>query len=47
MSEIKSNRIGSIRRALFLPFDCRWNAWVRDVTANAERLVYQLRSRAG
>lgn len=28
--------IGDLRRALFMPFPCRWNAWVRDVTARFE-----------
>jgi hypothetical protein len=25
--------IGKLRRTLFMPFDCKWNAWVRDFTA--------------
>ena len=28
--------IGSLRRFLFMPFSCKWNAWVRDVTAKYE-----------
>jgi hypothetical protein len=28
-----SMKIGKLRRALFMPFDCKWNAWVRDFTA--------------
>lgn len=26
-----------VRKALLMPFACRWNAWVRDVTARLER----------
>lgn len=26
-----------LRLALLMPFDCRWNAWVRDYTAKLER----------
>lgn len=26
-----------LRRRLLLPLSCRWNAWVRDVTARIER----------
>jgi hypothetical protein len=28
--------IGTLRRALLLPWASRWNAWVRDVTARLE-----------
>jgi len=28
--------IGSLRRFLFMPFSCKWNAWVRDITAKYE-----------
>lgn len=28
--------IGTLRRALFVPWDSRWNAWVRDATAKLE-----------
>lgn len=28
--------IGSVRRFLFMPFSCKWNAWVRDTTAKYE-----------
>jgi len=28
--------IGDIRRFLFMRFDCKWNAWVRDYTAKYE-----------
>ena len=30
---ITINNIGEIRRFLFMPFSCKWNAWVRDITA--------------
>jgi len=33
---IPSSRIGYIRRRLMLPFTCKWNAWVRDITAMLE-----------
>lgn len=26
-----------LRKALLLPFSCRWNAWVRDATARLDR----------
>lgn len=26
-----------LRRLLLMSFDCRWNAWVRDLTAKMER----------
>jgi hypothetical protein len=26
-------KIGRARRILLMPFDCKWNAWVRDFTA--------------
>jgi len=29
--------IGKVRRFLFMPFACRWNAWVRDFTAILEQ----------
>jgi len=36
----KQNRglffIGTVRRYLLLPVTCRWNAWVRDLTASLE-----------
>lgn len=28
--------IGSLRRRLFMPYDCRWNGYVRDITAELE-----------
>ncbi len=28
--------IGDLRRFLFMPFSCKWNAWVRDITAKYE-----------
>ena len=28
--------IGNLRRFLFMPFSCRWNGWVRDITAKYE-----------
>lgn len=28
--------IGTIRYALFIPGNHRWNAWVRDITAKLE-----------
>ena len=30
---LKSEQLGRLRRILFMPFDCKWNAWVRDITA--------------
>jgi hypothetical protein len=33
---ITSDNIGKIRRDLMMPFDCEWNAWVRDETAARE-----------
>lgn len=35
--EITQDNIGTIRRSLFMPFDCEWNGWVRDLTAANER----------
>lgn len=28
--------IGNVRRFFFMPFNCKWNAWVRDMTAKFE-----------
>jgi hypothetical protein len=28
--------IGDLRYALLMPFRCKWNGWVRDVTARLE-----------
>lgn len=28
--------IGNLRRFLFMPFSCEWNALVRDITAKYE-----------
>lgn len=28
--------IGSLRIFLMMPFSCKWNAWVRDITAKYE-----------
>jgi len=28
--------IGDVRRWFFLGFQCKWNAWVRDITAKLE-----------
>jgi hypothetical protein len=36
---MKLLHIGKTRRALFMPFQCRWNAWVRDWTAALQRTV--------
>jgi len=36
MSEIKYN-VGKVRKFLMVPFNCKWNAWVRDTTAWVER----------
>ena len=33
---INSDNIGGIRRSLFLPVDCVWNAMVRELTAERE-----------
>lgn len=30
-------KIGEVRRNWFLPFDCKWNGLVRDVTAKMEK----------
>ncbi len=30
---LKGKTIGRIRRFFFMPFPCRWNAWIRDLTA--------------
>lgn len=32
-----------VRKALLLPIDCKWNAWVRHYTAEFERLIWNLR----
>jgi hypothetical protein len=29
-------KIGELRSILLLPFDCKWNGWIRDVTAELE-----------
>jgi len=29
--------IGSLRRSLFMEYDCQWNSLVRDITAKLER----------
>lgn len=29
-----------LRKRLLLPFSCRWNGWVRDVTARLERSAH-------
>jgi len=29
--------VGKVRRFLFIPFSCKWNAWVRDFTAWIEQ----------
>lgn len=34
--KITTKNIGRIRKILILPFKCKWNAWVRDVTAKFE-----------
>jgi len=28
--------IGDLRKFLFMSFSCKWNAWVRDITAKYE-----------
>jgi|GEM_PF-5715634 len=28
--------IAQARKLLLMPFPCRWNAWIRDVTAKIE-----------
>ena len=33
---ITSDNIGDIRRSLFMPWKCEWNALVRDETAKRE-----------
>jgi hypothetical protein len=30
---MKAKNLGRLRRTLFVPWDSRWNAWVRDWTA--------------
>jgi hypothetical protein len=32
--------IAMIRKALLMPFPCKWNAWVRDGTATLEGIVF-------
>lgn len=32
-----------VRKALLMPFPCRWNGWVRHYTAEVERLVWLAR----
>lgn len=36
---ITGENIGQIRRDLMMPFDCEWNAWVRDETAAREKHI--------
>lgn len=36
---ITGDNIGQIRRDLMMPFDCEWNAWVRDETAAREKHI--------
>ena len=31
--QLKHETIGKLRRRLMVPWDSRWNAWVRDLTA--------------
>ncbi len=33
---ITSDNIGDVRRSLLMPFDCKYNGWVRDTTAALE-----------
>jgi hypothetical protein len=33
---ITSDNVGDIRRSLFMPYDCKWNGWIRDMTAELE-----------
>lgn len=40
---VKRSKMGRVRRALLMPFPCKWNAWVRDYTAECERLWFHLR----
>ncbi len=28
--------IGSVRRFFFMSFSCKWNMWIRDITAKLE-----------
>lgn len=30
---LTSKQLGRLRRALFVPWDSKWNAWVCDITA--------------
>lgn len=39
MRIITQNNIGKIRRFLFMSFSCKWNAWIRDITARYERNI--------
>ena len=32
----KTMYIGDIRRKLFMPYDCAWNGYIRDMTAQLE-----------
>lgn len=34
---IHSHNIGKIRSDLSLPFDCEWNAFIREITAQREK----------
>jgi len=33
---ITSDNIGHVRRSLFMPFECDWNKWVRELTGARE-----------
>lgn len=33
MRILNNRQVGLLRRALMLPFNCRWNGWVRGLTA--------------
>lgn len=36
MRIIPSRYIGRVRGFFLMPFSCKWNAWVRDITAKLE-----------
>ena len=40
---IHLSKRGRIVHALLLPFDCRWNGWVREGMVCLERVHYRLR----
>jgi len=37
MKIITSENIGKIRRFFLMPFSCKWNSWIRNITARWEK----------